>query len=54
MVALLESMTEEDFARGFNHPERGRMTLGTNLAIYAWHSHHHTAHITNLRARMGW
>ncbi len=54
LVALLQSMSEEDFQRGFNHPERGRMTLATNLALYAWHSRHHVAHITNLRARMGW
>jgi hypothetical protein len=53
-VALLESMSEEDFQRSFNHPERGRMTLFTNLALYDWHSRHHTAHITNLRARLGW
>jgi hypothetical protein len=24
------------------------------LAMYDWHSRHHTAHITNLRARMAW
>ncbi len=54
LVALLESMAEEDFARGFNHPERGRVTLAENLALYAWHSRHHTAHITGLRGRMGW
>ena len=54
MVATLEAMTEEDFQRGFNHPERGRMTLAANLALYDWHSRHHTAHITSLRARMGW
>jgi uncharacterized damage-inducible protein DinB len=54
LVALLESMSDEDFQRGFNHPERGRMTLSTNLALYDWHSRHHTAHITDLRARMGW
>ena len=54
LVALLESMTEEDFRRGFNHPERGRVTLANNLAIYDWHSRHHTAHVTSLRARMGW
>lgn len=54
LVALLESMSEEDFGRGFNHPERGRVTLGTNLAIYDWHSRHHIAHITELRARKGW
>jgi hypothetical protein len=53
-VALLQSLSEHDFQRGFNHPERGRMTLATNLALYAWHSHHHTAHISALRARNGW
>lgn len=53
-VAMLERMSEADFERGFNHPERGRMTLAGNLALYDWHSRHHTAHITNLRSRMGW
>jgi uncharacterized damage-inducible protein DinB len=53
-VALLESMSEEDFQRAFNHPERGRMNLATTLALYDWHSHHHTAHITSLRSRIGW
>jgi hypothetical protein len=54
LVALLESMSEEDFERGFNHPERGRVSLATNLAIYDWHSRHHTAHINRLRSRKGW
>ena len=54
LVGLLASMSEEDLQRGFHHPERGRMDLATNLALYAWHSRHHTAHITGLRARMGW
>lgn len=53
-VALLEAMTDDDFRKGFSHPERGRMDLGTTLAIYDWHSRHHTAHITALRARQGW
>lgn len=53
-VALLESLTENDFHKGFIHPERGRLDLGTTLAIYDWHSRHHTAHITALRARQGW
>ena len=30
------------------------MDLNTNLALYAWHSRHHVAHITGLRDRMGW
>lgn len=53
-VALLQHMSEADFARGMVHPERGRFDLATTLAIYAWHSLHHTAHITNLRQRMAW
>jgi uncharacterized damage-inducible protein DinB len=53
-VALLEAMTEEDFQKGFNHPEQGRQKLATTLALYDWHSRHHTAHITGLRARQGW
>ena len=53
-VALLESMSEEDFQRAFIHPDRGRVTLAFNLAIYDWHSRHHTAHVTSLRSRMGW
>jgi len=53
-VVLLESMSEEDFQKGFVHPERGRQELETTLALYDWHSRHHLAHITGLRGRMGW
>ena len=53
-VALLESLSEEDFQKGYSHPERGREMLSRTLAIYDWHSRHHTAHITSLRARQGW
>jgi len=53
-VALLESMTDADFAKTFIHPETGEWTLDGALALYAWHSRHHTAHITRLREREGW
>lgn len=53
-VRLLRSLQPEDFARQFTHPERGAMSLDTNLALYSWHGQHHTAHITSLRERMGW
>jgi hypothetical protein len=53
-VALLESLSEEDFQKGYNHPQMGRQNLATGLALYDWHSRHHTAHITSLRARQGW
>ena len=53
-VTLLESLAETDFERAFVHPELGRMTLETQMALYSWHSRHHVAHITGLRARKGW
>jgi len=53
-VGLLKSLSDSDFERGFVHPENGRQTLTRALATYAWHSLHHTAHITALRDREGW
>jgi uncharacterized damage-inducible protein DinB len=53
-VSLLESMSEDDFHKGFSHPENGKQTLAVVLAIYDWHSRHHVAHITALRTRQGW
>jgi hypothetical protein len=53
-VALLEALTEEDFRKGYTHPEHGRQDLAKVLAMYDWHSRHHTAHITSLRTRLGW
>ena len=53
-VAILESLSEADFERGYNHPELGRQELRSVLALYAWRSRHHTAHIANLRKRMNW
>jgi len=53
-IALMESMSDEDFNKKFIHPETGEWTLDSALALYAWHSRHHTAHITSLRDRMGW
>jgi len=53
-AALLNSMTDADFDKIFKHPETGDWTLEAALALYAWHSRHHTAHITRLREREGW
>jgi DinB superfamily len=53
-VALMESMTDTEWKRGFNHPETGRFTLPQAVVLYDWHGRHHTAHITELRNRMGW
>ncbi|HEY2857727.1 MAG TPA: bacillithiol transferase BstA [Terracidiphilus sp.] len=54
LVPLLESMSDADYEKTFRHPERGTVTLANNLAVYAWHSRHHVAHIVRLRERMGW
>lgn len=53
-VVMLKSMEESEFARTLRHPESGVMSLDTLLALYAWHSRHHEAHITGLRDRLGW
>jgi uncharacterized damage-inducible protein DinB len=54
-VQLLRSMTEDQFARSFTHPETGRaVSLGEALGYYAWHSRHHTAQIRWLRESRGW
>ena len=53
-VAMLNSLSDEDFDKKFNHPETGEWTLDDALALYAWHSRHHTAHITRLREKEGW
>jgi uncharacterized damage-inducible protein DinB len=53
-LALLASLSHDDFQKGFTHPALGRQSLDQSLAMYAWHSRHHTAHITSLRQRQGW
>jgi uncharacterized damage-inducible protein DinB len=54
MVRLLEALSVEALSRKFVHPERGLVSLDQNVAMYAWHGRHHTAHITSLRKRMNW
>ncbi|WP_409291270.1 YfiT family bacillithiol transferase [Peribacillus sp. SCS-37] len=52
---LLRSMGRKEFKRKFIHPElHTTLDLYTTLALYSWHSRHHTAHITTLRQRMQW
>ena len=53
-VMMLESLTEEQWQRGFKHPERGPSTIEMATLLYAWHSRHHVAHITRLRENKGW
>jgi len=53
-VALLESLSEEDFHKGYNHPESGGKPWQRCWLCHAWHARHHTAHIAGLRASQGW
>lgn len=55
LVSTLRNMSEEEFNRTYYHTEHRRaVPLHEVLALYAWHSKHHTAHITALRERNGW
>jgi DinB superfamily len=53
-VLLLQSLDDAQWKRGFNHPKLGPMTVEVATLLYAWHSRHHVAHITNLRAKEDW
>ena len=53
-VMLLQSLDDQQWKRGCHHPENGPMTVELLALAYAWHSRHHVAHITHLRARENW
>jgi hypothetical protein len=53
-VRLLESLTADEWERGFKHAKMGPMTVEAATLLYAWHSRHHVAHITHLRKKRGW
>ena len=55
MVAQLQHMQPADWERTYFHPEHQRsFPVWELVALYAWHSRHHTEHIRQLRARKGW
>ena len=49
---LLDTMTEEDWAREGTHTESGCYTASDWLTIYAAHAHNHAAQIRRLRDEM--
>ncbi len=53
-LMLLRSLSNAQWRRTFVHPDHGAMSIETVTHLYAWHSRHHVAHITALRARKGW
>lgn len=54
-VVLLNSLSDADFDKIYIHPEGEKIYVLRKVALlYAWHGSHHIAHITALKARMGW
>jgi uncharacterized damage-inducible protein DinB len=54
-IEILVNLKDEDFNRTVFHPEHKKnLTIWFLLGMYAWHSLHHTAHVTSLRDRKGW
>jgi hypothetical protein len=53
-VMLLQSLEDRHWKCGCHHPESGPWTVERLALMYAWHSRHHVAHITHLRARENW
>ncbi|MBL7923131.1 MAG: putative metal-dependent hydrolase [Bacteroidia bacterium] len=52
---VLRNMYSTDWHRTYYHPENKKTTsLGHALGLYAWHSEHHVAHVTNLRKFKNW
>jgi len=45
-VALLQSLTNDQWKRTFIHPEHGKVfSIDAMTGFYAWHCQHHLAHI---------
>jgi hypothetical protein len=54
-VYMLKSLTSDQLERIFIHPvSQKEISLAQTIAMYAWHSEHHFAHITSLAKREDW
>ena len=53
-ASFIESLPDDAWSRTAMHPERGEITLGDLLDVYADHGDKHADQITDLRARKGW
>lgn len=55
LLLVIKAITPEQMAREFVHPEYGDVyRVDYYIGNYAWHSSHHIAHITQLKAKKGW
>jgi hypothetical protein len=53
-TGLLRALDEDALRRPYVHAEDGPVTVAEAAGRYAWHGHHHLAHVTRLAAREGW
>jgi DinB superfamily len=54
-VVVLKHMRDAEFEKTYFHPESQKtFVLEKVLGLYAWHGHHHIAHIVELKNRMNW
>ncbi len=51
---FFKSLTPSDWLRRFQNSEWGTLTVEDVARSMAWHTRHHTAHITDMRKRTGW
>jgi hypothetical protein len=53
-ITMLNSLNSDDLKKEFIHPEHNiRFSIGATIALYAWHSNHHLAHIKQARKYKG-
>lgn len=54
LVKLLSSFTDKELNRTFIHPQTNdTISLKRLIALYAWHSRHHLAHVTETVKKFG-
>ncbi len=54
MANFFESLSDADWSRTMDHPERGEESLELVLEMYDHHGTQHVDQILGLRKRMGW
>jgi len=54
MADFFESLSDTDWSRTMDHPERGSESLDVVLEMYAQHGQSHVEQIIGFRNRMGW
>jgi hypothetical protein len=54
LVALLSSLSFEQWLRTYRHPVSGLTSVEQALALYVWHGKNHVAQINRLKERLNW